>query len=137
MSKIKELLIRHEGLKLKPYFCTSGKLTIGVGRNLDDKGITESEALYLLDNDIKETIKYLETFAFWHNLNTPRRDALIDFCFNVGFGTFIKFKKMIQALEYGDYEKASEELLDSKYAEQVGERARELAYIIRHGEYYK
>jgi len=133
MSKIKELLIRHEGLKFKPYLCTSGKLTIGVGRNLDSKGITKEEALYLLENDIEETKKYLETFAFWSRLNDARKDALIDFCFNVGFGTFVKFKKMILALEYSDYKKASEELLDSKYAQQVGKRAYELAYMIETG----
>ena len=135
MSKIKQMLIKHEGIKLKPYVCPARKLTIGVGRNLEDKGISEEEALYLLDNDIKDTTNFLKGFSFFDNLNTPRRDAIIDFCFNVGFGTFVKFKRMIKALEFGDYKAAAKELLDSKYAKQVGNRALELAYIIETGNY--
>ena len=52
-DKIIEMLKRHEGLKVFPYHCSQNKLTIGIGRNLDDKGISKDEAYYLLYNDIK------------------------------------------------------------------------------------
>ena len=53
VKRLKDMLIRHEGLKLKPYLCTAGKLTIGVGRNIQDRGITYQEAMMLLENDIR------------------------------------------------------------------------------------
>ena len=61
IKKIKDQLIQHEGLKLKPYQCPAGRLTIGVGRNLEDKGITEKEAVMLLENDIQECLEDLKT----------------------------------------------------------------------------
>jgi len=60
-KKLTDQLIKHEGLRLKPYHCPAGKLTIGVGRNLEDKGITEEEAVMLLENDIQECLKDLGT----------------------------------------------------------------------------
>ena len=60
MESLKEQLIRHEGLRLTVYDCPAGYKTIGVGRNIEQKGITESEALYLLDNDIGYFTEQLE-----------------------------------------------------------------------------
>jgi lysozyme len=134
-SSIKELIIRHEGVKLKPYICTSGKLTIGVGRNLDDNGITESEAMMMLDNDIAEFTKQLSTLSFYGKLDEVRKAAIIDMCFNLGFPRFAKFKKMIAALEVGGYEEASNQALDSIWAVQVGDRAKEISEIIRTGKF--
>lgn len=59
-QQLREQLERHEGLRLKPYKDTVGKLTIGIGRNLDDKGISRKEAFALLDNDIAEVVRQLE-----------------------------------------------------------------------------
>jgi lysozyme len=60
MNRFKENMIRqlttHEGLRLKPYLCPAGKLTIGIGRNLEGKGITKQEAIMLLENDIQECL---------------------------------------------------------------------------------
>ena len=53
-EKLRAMLIRHEGLKLRAYLCPAGKITVGVGRNLEDAGISEKEALFLLDNDIEQ-----------------------------------------------------------------------------------
>ena len=53
LQEVQNMLIRHEGLKLFPYQCPAGKTTIGVGRNLDDKGISEKEAMYMLNEDIQ------------------------------------------------------------------------------------
>ena len=60
-KKLANQLIKHEGLRLTPYRCPAGRLTIGIGRNLEDKGITEKEAVMLLKNDIQECIENLKT----------------------------------------------------------------------------
>ena len=133
-EKLIKLLITHEGLRLKPYRDTRGKLTIGVGRNLDDVGITEDEALYLLKNDIKRVLDFLkERLPYWNGLTETRKMALVDMCFNLGPGGFLSFKKMLRALERGDYEQAAKEMLDSRWARQVGRRAEELAEMMREG----
>ena len=88
------LLITHEGLRLKPYRCAAGKLTIGVGRNLEDVGITEEEALYLLKNDIRRVINELkDVLPFWNELSKTRQEALIDMCFNLGLSRFWALKR--------------------------------------------
>lgn len=133
--KLRALLIEHESCRLFPYTDTTGHLTIGVGRNLTDRGISTNEALYLLDDDISYfTIKlnhYLDCFS---KLDENRQIALIDMCFNLGVQGFLGFHRVISALEDGDYPRAAAEMLDSKWATQVGDRAINLAKIIRTGE---
>lgn len=133
---LKKMLIRHEGLKLEPYIDTVGKLSLGVGRNIEDNGISEEEALFMLDNDIRRTKNELEmSFPWFSHLCTARRDALIDMCFNLGLTRFRQFRNMISALEAGNYAQAAAEALDSRWARQVGHRANELSEMIRTGEY--
>jgi lysozyme len=134
MTKLEEMLIEHEGLRFAPYECTEGYLTIGVGRNLQTVGISEDEAMLMLQNDIKRAKDSLKQYEFWGWLDEVRKEALTDFMFNVGAGTFAKFKNMIGALESADFERASNELLDSRYAKQVGRRAETIASMIRTGE---
>lgn len=134
IESLEDMLIRHEGLRLKPYRDSVGKLTIGVGRNLDDVGITEEEARYLLKNDIQKAVVEAKRFRWYAKLNNPRKQAIIDMIFNLGPSRFLGFKKMLAALEAGDYEAAAREMLDSKWAQQVGRRATELAEIMRTGE---
>ncbi len=136
MKSIEEQLILHEGLKLKPYRCTAGKLTIGVGRNLDDKGISREEALFLLRNDIHEVMDALEKHEWYLALDPIRQKVVIDMAYNLGVGGLLKFRKMIAALEYGDYEGAADQMLDSRWAEQVGMRATRLAEMMRSGRDY-
>ena len=128
-----DLLIKHEGIELKPYKCSAGRYTIGIGRNLQDCGITAQEALFLLDNDIERVTKELEVLRFTQYLNEPRKIALLDMLFNIGFPRFLKFKRMIAALEEQDYDEAALQMLDSKWATQVGNRAIELSEMIRTG----
>ena len=133
---ITDLLIRHEGLRLKPYRDTVGKLTIGVGRNLDDVGITEEEALQMLHNDITRVrTRLVNTFWWFQKLSRVRRDVVTNMVFNLGLGRFKRFKKMIAALEIFDCDQAAKEMLNSKWAKQVGRRATELAKIMRSGDY--
>ncbi len=135
-SQLVNQIIRHEGLELKPYKCTSNKLTIGVGRNLEDVGITEAEAKYLLMNDLARVDSQIEQLMPWSaQLNPARYDALLNFVFNVGIGTALKFENAMAALKESDFDTAAAELLDSRWSTQVGKRAEELAEQIRTGEY--
>jgi lysozyme len=120
MNELIEQLRKHEGERLKPYRCTAGKLTLGVGRNLDDKGITQSESKMLLVNDIDECMTDLQSiFPSWDDFSNNRKIALIDLRFNLGPSRFRSFKRMISAIKKGDWLMASCEALDSKWASQV------------------
>lgn len=127
-------LERDEGLRLKPYRCTAGKTTIGIGRNLDDAGITEDEARYLLRNDISRVLGELEGQEWYHGLTGARRRAIANMCFNLGLPGLLQFRRMIAAIEAEDWEEASAHLLDSRYARQVGARADRLAEMLRTGQ---
>ena len=136
MSKLIETLRRHEGVKNTLYKCTSDKWTIGVGRNLEDVGLSEEEIDMLLLNDIKRTKELMDDYIPWYNdLDEVRQEALINFVFNVGIGTTMKFKNAMAALEAHDYDTAAVEMLDSNWAKQVGSRAEEVTQMIKTGEY--
>jgi len=124
IEALKDQLILHEGLKLKPYKCTAGKITIGVGRNIEDIGITEDEARALLDNDILRVAQELDNgLPWWRDLSDVRQRVLLDMAFNLGTPTLMKFKNTLGLIEAGDFVGASEEMLRSRWAEQVGQRA--------------
>ncbi|MFW6271317.1 MAG: glycoside hydrolase family protein [Bacillota bacterium] len=130
LDKIHKQLILHEGIRLKPYNCTGGKMTIGVGRNLEDKGINREEALHLLANDIKDVKEELDEFYWFEELSEIRQRVIIDMAINLGVSGLLKFKKMITALKGGDYKRAAIEMLDSRWAKQVGGRADRLARMM-------
>lgn len=126
-DRLKKQLVIHEGLETKLYHCSMGHPTIGVGRNLS-VGISESEAMYLLENDIANVESQCRTtFDWFENLTDLRKEAVVNLVFNMGLTTFLKFKKTIGYIEQGLYELAGTELLNSRYAEQVGRRAIEVA----------
>lgn len=129
----KASLRTHEGLRHHPYKCTAGKSTIAYGRNLDDKGLTTEEAEFLLDNDVAECIKDLATFSYWNNLTERRQAALIDLRYCLGPNRYRQFVKMEAALNAGDYEEAADQILDSRFAQQTGRRASDLALMIQEG----
>ena len=134
MTKLKAELIRDEGLRLKPYRCTAGKLTIGVGRNLDDVGLIAEEASYLLENDIGRSAGDLDqNVPWWRSMTDARQRALVNMCFNLGWPRLKGFKNMLAHLQAGDFERAAAEALDSRWARQVGERAARIAALIREG----
>ena len=120
---IKDLLMKHEDLKLKPYICPAGHLTIGVGRNLDDLGISEDEAMYLLENDIKRVKSELrEIFPDFDELPYNVQLVLIDMEFNLGKRRFLTFRKMIQAVKEHNWAKMIEEMKNSRWCGQVKSR---------------
>jgi lysozyme len=128
---IKDMLIKHEGLKLFVYKDTIGIPTIGVGRNLQDRGITKEEALYLLDNDIKDfSDKISKALPWFDNLPQDAKNVLIDMAFNLGIGGLLGFKQTLNLIQKGNYKKAAIEMLKSQWADQVGYRAQELSNIL-------
>jgi lysozyme len=146
-----ERLIQNEGLKLTPYRCTRGKLTIGVGRNLEDnpltfaekqavgdwrKGITKNAALMLLRNDITRTLADLqEIIPNWEKLAEDRQYALLDMCFQLGLGGLLKFKRMLSYVAKENFEMAAYECLNSAYAKQTPKRAQRIARALKFATY--
>ena len=123
-----------EGMELKPYKCPANKLTIGVGRNIEDRGISEDEALYLLSNDIKRCEDELRAnLPFFEKLSDNRQEALLNMCFNLGISKLLKFKKMLKHIEDENWIFAVDELEDSKYAKQVPNRVARLKNQILKG----
>ena len=135
MQKLVENLKRHEGLRLKPYLCPEGKITIGFGRNLEDMGISEKEAEMLLMSDIERCYQELDVFSWFHDLDQVRQEAMVNMLFNLGLPTFLEFKRTLKFMAEGAYSQAAAEMLDSKWASQVGDRAKELAYMVDTGCY--
>ena len=124
----------HEGERLKVYKCSSGKLTIGVGRNLEDRGISVEESNMLLDNDLAAfQVELLRKLPWVADLDEVRQRVLIDMAFNLGVTGLLTFKKTLAAVKRGDYEKAAPMMLDSKWAEQVGKRAERLSCMMLTG----
>ena len=134
MNKLIEQLKIHEGFRSNVYTCSGGKKTVGYGRNLQDIGISEEEAEMLLKNDIYEaTNQLLNAFPFMATFSDVRISAMINFTFNVGIGTVRKFSNTIEYLKNKDWDAAADEMMDSKWAEQVGDRAIQITEQIRTG----
>ena len=136
LERLRKQLIDHEGLRNKPYRCTAGKLTIGVGRNLEAVGISTTEALYLLDNDLERLIRQMRAEPWFQAVrdNEVRQRVLIDMAFNMGLAGLKTFKRTLEAVEDGDFELASQMMLQSKWSGQVGKRATRLAAMMLSGQ---
>ena len=135
VEKLKAELTRDEGLRLKPYLDSVGKLTVGVGRNLTDVGISQSEALVLLESDIMRTGSDLDkAIPWWKDLDEVRQRAVLNWTFNVGIGGLSTFTNAIKYLNVGMYDAAAKEMLNSLWSHQVGPRADRLAEMIRTGQ---
>jgi lysozyme len=132
VETLRKQLTTDEGRKNKPYHCSEGYLTIGVGINLEE-GLRDHEIDYLLTSRIEEVEKDLQTFAWWPKLDPVRQVALANMRFQLGPNTFREFKKMILAVAKGDFERAAKEALDSKWAKQTPKRAARVAYQLRTG----
>ena len=110
------------------YSDSLGVPTIGYGRNLRDVGITRDEAMVLLENDlVGATDSARRLFPTFDQLNDERQEVLVNMAFNLGEWKLSTFTKLRRAVTSEDWHKASLEMLNSRWAEQVGARARELA----------
>ena len=145
---LREMLKRHEGLRLKPYRDTQGYLTIGYGWNLDANplpadyaaclrvtgAITEAMADHLLTISIDTAERNCKAmFPKFHEFSEVRKAALIDFFFNLGIGKVLTFKKALAAILDGDWDRAADEMQDSLWFSQVGDRGPEIVGMVRTG----
>ena len=134
IALLEKELKRDEGEMLFPYVDTVGKTTIGVGRNLTDRGISPEESALLLHNDIQHVIVMLDkSLPWWGGLTDARQRVLANMCFNLGWPRLMLFRRMLAAMQAGDIESAAAEMLDSTWAKQVGTRAHRLAAQWRAG----
>ncbi len=151
LNDLKVELIRDEGVRLSPYRCTAGKLTIGVGRNLDDNPLTKEEiayvghdartkpisngaAVYLLGNDIKKVIADLDkSIPWWSKLDDARGRVLVNMCFNLGIKGLLTFKTTLGYIKAGKYDEAASSMMQSKWATQVKGRAVRLSLMMKNG----
>jgi len=127
-QQIAEYIKGHEGLSLMPYYCTAHKLSIGIGRNLEDRGISKDEAFYMFNNDLRLAVSDLQRVfgSDFRCLPDPVLLAFIDMMFQLGIGRFSGFKNMIKYAKAGNWKEAARELMDSKYArEDCPDRAKQ------------
>lgn len=138
LHNLTDTLIRHEGRVVtsgrhQMYKDSVGKVTIGYGRNLTDRGISENEARFLLHEDINEVIQGLGRYWWFTELDEVRQEVVINMAFNLGLTGFSKFRNTIGYISDGNYSQAAANMLKSKWARQVGIRAQELSRMMASG----
>ena len=125
-------LKKYEGYRKIIYHCPAGKLTVGYGRNVESVGLSQEEALYLLRDDIKRCqAEYKNFFGDTSDISDLRQATIIDMIFNLGMTKFKQFKNLIAYYERRDFTGASQEMLNSTWAEQFPLHVHELAYMMR------
>jgi lysozyme len=123
-QEVIDMLVRHEGIRTYPYHCSQNRLTIGIGRNIQENGISEDEAYFLLKNDIERVKKELDkSLQMWRCFPKKAQLVCIDMCFQMGITKFLGFRKTIALMQMDMFLEASEELLNSRYATQTPQRA--------------
>lgn len=128
---VNALLCLHEGVRLKPYRCSAGFLTIGVGHNLEARGLTVDQVRRIFLDDLESVIADLDrSLPWWRHLSDCRQAVLVDMCFNLGLAGLLKFRHTLADLQAGDYAQAAAEMLNSSWARQVGGRAQRLSWIM-------
>lgn len=136
-DKLVSQLIQDEGYRGAAYLDSLGFLTIGIGRMIDSKkggGISLEEAKYLLNNDINSVNTQLTSALPWlKSLDDARQNVLLNLAFNLGVPGLLKFQKTLDYVKRGDYKKASQEMLNSTWADQVGDRAKRLSKVMETG----
>jgi len=133
-DEIIELLKLHEGYREKPYLDTMDKLTIGIGHNLTDNGLSEALIHLLVREDIEIARDDLDAiYPEWVGLSRSRQLVLIDMAFNLGKPRYLTFKRFWKALKAGEYDLAGKEMLESRWAKQVGDRADRLYNMMIEG----
>ena len=134
---IQTLIAKHEGDRLRMYQDTADppKWTIGRGHNIEDNGISQAVSDLMFKEDIEDVYRDLACFKWINDLNPPREAVIVDMVFNLGMPKFKGFKKTIAHLSAGDYYLASIEMLNSKWAKQVGYRAIRLSHMMKTGEW--
>lgn len=138
MKNLIAMLKRQEGVSKWAYEDHLGYVTVGVGRCLDPEkglGLSDDEIDYLLRNDIMRCYQELDVFSWFHDLDQVRQHAIVSMLFQLGLPKFLEFKKTLAFLAEGRVSQAAEEMLNSKWARQTPNRAREISYMIETGQY--
>lgn len=134
--RLREMLTKYEGIRLKPYKDTRGFMTIGIGRNLDAVGISQAEALLMLSSDIDRVIKQaMNAFPWFNSICVARQDVILAMIFQLGMGGVREFKQMLFAIQCGNFNLAADEMLASDWAKQTPDRTSDMAKIMRSGMY--
>lgn len=137
-AKARTMLVRDEGLRLKPYRCTAGRLTVGVGHNLDDLGISEAVAYQMLNEDVKAAEDgCLSLFGekVWNSWSENRRCGWVNFVFNLGLAGAGTFQNALKAAKGGNWKEVERHLKASKWYDQVGSRAERVIAMVCRGEF--
>ena len=130
----KQLITEHEGIRAKPYLCSAGKITIGIGRNLEDVGLSQNEINYLFDNDMRVArMTCRKLFRDFSAVPETRQAALLDMALNLGQPRLSKFVKMREAVDLRDWQTAAAEAKDSAWYRQVGRRGEKIVSILETG----
>lgn len=134
--KLAAQLTVDEGKRYRVYTDTVGKLTVGVGRNISDRAFSDDEISLMLSNDIAGAERDLDrNLPWWRTLTEARQQALANMCFNLGIDRLLGFKNALTLLHFGRWDAAAAEFLNSRWASQVGDRAKRIADLIRKGEF--
>lgn len=137
-DKVKNMIKEHEGCRYSVYKDSVGVLTCGYGHALHEGSeVPEEVADIFFKYDFMRAEEDATTIEIGNglNLNAVRHAVLTDMAFNLGYGGLIKFKKFIKAMKLQQYRLASVEMLDSRWAIQVGQRARYLSELMEKGEW--
>ncbi len=127
-------LVRDEGRRLLPYLDTAGKITIGVGRNLTDIGISLDECSAMLESDIARAERGLDRrLPWWRSLNDVRQRVLLNMAFNLGLAGLSTFEATLAAIREARFADAAAGMRASLWARQVGQRAERLARMMESG----
>ena len=137
IESVLDLIKLHEGYRQHPYRCPAGALSIGYGRNLDSVGIDRDEAEHLMARDVSRALQELRMEPYWLDLSEVRQAVLIDMVYNLGWPRFSKFRKFRDALARGDYRAAADEMVDSHWYRQVGNRSKRLVGMMDSGQWPK
>jgi lysozyme len=130
--RLHETLRRDEGFRSRPYRDSVGKLTIAYGWNIDDVPISEAAAQFILGEQVNDVLFDLDrALPFWRRMPEDAQQALANMAFQLGLPRLLRFVKMIDALEAGDFDRAADECLDSLYAKQTPARASRVAALMR------
>ena len=128
----------HEGFRLEPYKDSLGNTTIGIGhlvRPGENFGpsITEKQARDLFKTDLSEAERGAQSLPVYQKLNAPRQQVLTEMVFNMGLPTVKQFHRTLRRMDEGKFDMAADSMLKSKWARQVGQRAKTLAAIMKSG----
>lgn len=136
LARLSRQLEIDESRRRRLYKDTVGKLTIGVGRNIEDRGLRDDEIDLMLKNDIEEAVSIARAVVpVFDKLDDVRREVIVNMALNLGQTRLAGFKQFIAALVRFDFQRATSEMMDSKWYEQVGERGKRLAYAMREGKF--